>query len=289
MNYKRCYEILINSRQLLDRKKGEGIYYEKHHILPRCLGGDNSKENLILLTAKEHFIAHLLLIKCYEGKERNKMVQALWAMVSHKNMQRKISSRQYEFTRTLIKTKRTEEECKKMSISVKKRWENITDEERKRIGRKISEGKKGVVSPFKNKKLNEIVGEERASEIIKKIKENRPTKNKSYEEYFGEEKAIEIKNKIGNFFKGKTFDEERYNIHLLGVEKSKIKRLQNPYYHSEETKKLMSEQRLGKLTKEKNPMFGRCWIRNENENKVIRKEELEEYLINGWIKGRKQK
>lgn len=38
-------------------------YYEKHHIFPRCLGGDNDPLNITKLTAREHFIVHWLLVK----------------------------------------------------------------------------------------------------------------------------------------------------------------------------------------------------------------------------------
>lgn len=36
-------------------------YHERHHIVPRCMGGEDEKENLIDLFAREHFIAHKLL------------------------------------------------------------------------------------------------------------------------------------------------------------------------------------------------------------------------------------
>jgi probable mobile endonuclease D len=44
----------------LDKSSLSG-YYEIHHIEPRCLGGNNESSNLVLLTYKEHIIAHLLL------------------------------------------------------------------------------------------------------------------------------------------------------------------------------------------------------------------------------------
>lgn len=40
-------------------------YSERHHILPKCMGGTNAKENLVRLTAKEHFIAHKLLVRMH--------------------------------------------------------------------------------------------------------------------------------------------------------------------------------------------------------------------------------
>ena len=38
-------------------------YTEKHHIIPKSMGGLDTKENLVVLTAREHYIAHLLLTK----------------------------------------------------------------------------------------------------------------------------------------------------------------------------------------------------------------------------------
>lgn len=40
-------------------------YYEKHHIVPKCLGGTDDIENLVLLPARAHFIAHALLHKAH--------------------------------------------------------------------------------------------------------------------------------------------------------------------------------------------------------------------------------
>ena len=50
---------------IIDRAKTRSIssYTEKHHIIPRSLGGTDAKENLVPLTAREHFICHLLLTK----------------------------------------------------------------------------------------------------------------------------------------------------------------------------------------------------------------------------------
>ena len=61
MNYKLHYNKLIlkAKNRILDE------YKEMHHIIPRCLGGTDAKDNLIALTAREHFIAHLLLLKIY--------------------------------------------------------------------------------------------------------------------------------------------------------------------------------------------------------------------------------
>lgn len=88
MNYIKHYEYLCYSRQLLNRKKSKTAYYELHHILPKSLGGDNSDSNLVLLTAKEHYIAHLLLYNYYKtigGDSLRKMAFALVSMAAYKN------------------------------------------------------------------------------------------------------------------------------------------------------------------------------------------------------------
>lgn len=73
-------------------------YTENHHIIPKSLGGTDNKSNLVRLTAREHFLCHLLLLKIVSGQEKIKMANALMMFkVSSKNQQRyKLTNRQYE-------------------------------------------------------------------------------------------------------------------------------------------------------------------------------------------------
>ena len=90
------YIRFIESRPKDRKKTRNGVYLERHHILPKSLGGSNEKDNIIILTAKEHFIAHLILWKCYGGP----MAQALYYMMNKKSTTGRhgsvLSSRQYE-------------------------------------------------------------------------------------------------------------------------------------------------------------------------------------------------
>ena len=61
MNYKYLYENLIKSRK--NKQKISGEYYEKHHIIPKCIGGTDSPNNIVYLTGREHYIAHWLLYR----------------------------------------------------------------------------------------------------------------------------------------------------------------------------------------------------------------------------------
>lgn len=72
VDYSRIY-----SEFIADRKRLEAVltgYVERHHILPRCMGGGDEAENLIRLTPEDHFFAHLLLAKVHGGK--------LWAPIA---------------------------------------------------------------------------------------------------------------------------------------------------------------------------------------------------------------
>lgn len=75
--YLRYYQQLISSRRLLVRSKSDIVKYERHHILPKSLGGNNTKLNLILLTGREHYIAHLLLVRIVQDEDVYKMINAV--------------------------------------------------------------------------------------------------------------------------------------------------------------------------------------------------------------------
>jgi hypothetical protein len=61
MNYKLIYDSIINRAKV---RKLEG-YSENHHIIPKCIGGVDDRSNIVSLTAKEHFVCHLLLVKIH--------------------------------------------------------------------------------------------------------------------------------------------------------------------------------------------------------------------------------
>ena len=74
MNYQIIYDQIIDRAK--NRKKPD-CYCELHHIIPKSLGGSNDKENLVYLTAREHFIAHWLLKNIHKNKQ---MIYAFFSM-----------------------------------------------------------------------------------------------------------------------------------------------------------------------------------------------------------------
>jgi hypothetical protein len=134
--YKKIYFSLIEKRKQLLLKKSE-VYCEEHHIIPKSLGGKDDKNNLVNLTAREHYVAHKLLTKMTGGQDKIKMFWAFHRLLHSKNSNFKINSKNYELFRKqwcqFIKdnhpSKTSDKWCEYVSEKIKKSWE--TDYKRK--------------------------------------------------------------------------------------------------------------------------------------------------------------
>lgn len=95
MDYEKIYNSLMQSRKSrgLDKSELEFVT-ESHHIVPTCLGGLDLDENKVLLTCREHYLAHLLLTKFTTGAEYHKCLYALSAFTMDKFGTRLLNSRQ---------------------------------------------------------------------------------------------------------------------------------------------------------------------------------------------------
>lgn len=164
--YKKIYFAIINKAKSNNRKKLKKsdehyIYYEQHHIIPRCITNDNSKDNLVLLTAKEHFICHLLLPKMVDGKIKHNMINALIKMAFAKsNGQIRYSSKSYAIIRKFIAEKNSEmfkgkpksEKTRQRMKGVNGKWIR-TEEYKKRMSDEMKKrGFGGSSNPFYGKK-----------------------------------------------------------------------------------------------------------------------------------------
>jgi len=68
MDYERVYKQFIADRRLKEPELlASGEYFEKHHVVPRSLGGGNGSENILALTAEDHLRGHLLLAQIHGG------------------------------------------------------------------------------------------------------------------------------------------------------------------------------------------------------------------------------
>ena len=137
--YTKTYDQLIQKAKLrgLDKSKLTG-YYEKHHIIPKSLGGQNKKDNLVLLTYREHIIAHKLLIRIYNGNQ--KMIYAYYSMIRSSKREKtfvdiNVSSKELEAIRIQAVEYLRKINTGEKILCTEKRYQKIT---RKRYRKQIS-------------------------------------------------------------------------------------------------------------------------------------------------------
>lgn len=175
MDYKLHYQ------RLVDRAKNRTLsgYLEKHHIIPKCLGGGNSKQNTVYLTPEEHYIAHQFLVKIHPKNHR--LLWAAVAMTNHtENMARRNKlygwlRRKFSEMLSLRMAGRvvSEETRRKMSIAAKRRKRTPHSDDAKK---KMSEAARGKLKSSKHKlalsmaKLGKKRGSHKA-ETIEKIRQ----------------------------------------------------------------------------------------------------------------------
>lgn len=168
--YTRWYYTIVNRA----KSRIPTGYTEKHHIIPKSCGGDNSKNNIVNLTAKEHFICHLLLTKAVSSEFRFKLVYAFHGLKAKQPKQIRYKSN-LEITGKLYQTLREELSLIKKS---KEPW---------------NKGKTGVQTAW-NKGISQ-------SEATKqKIRDARSNQDMSYRK--GVSLSAEQKSKISETLKG---------------------------------------------------------------------------------------
>ena len=98
MNYKNIYQSIISGAKTNIKLD----YYENHHIVPKCMGGSNKKDNIVSLTYREHFICHWLLCKIYP--DNFKVKAAFGKMLeTTKSKQRIVNSRHFDIVKRQLK------------------------------------------------------------------------------------------------------------------------------------------------------------------------------------------
>lgn len=280
MNYEKNYYDYITYVKSLNRRKfrlrdrrthPERLYYEEHHIVPISIGGSDEPYNKVLLTAREHYLAHYLLLKFTEGKSRESMSSAFFLMSHIKRYGKKISSRQYEILR--------EDVSKRQSIISKNQHNNkgkkMSEEQKEKISLSCIKScaipwNKGIKTGIKRTHSEET--KLRISEKNKGRKSSEETKRKISESLKGDRNPMygkspmlgkflsqEAKQKISKANKGKKISQE-------SIEKMKETKRKNP------------------KTGDKNSAFGKKWFHDLEGNKFLVKIEDADP---SWILGMK--
>ena len=169
MDYLKVYNSIIENAKL-DAPNRVGVIVERHHIVPKCIGGTNDPSNIVALTPREHFICHWLLWKGYKHLHNSQSVKLGYAFISFqrkaKHLNRSfITSNEYESIRV------ANVECGAFANSGKNNpmygkpcFYKMTEDEKNRWKENIGKSVRGEKNPFygkhhteeTKKKLSEI-------------------------------------------------------------------------------------------------------------------------------------
>ena len=195
MNYQKIYTDLIGRAIISKRKKNNIEYFEEHHILPKCMGGKDDKNNLVLLTAREHFLAHWILTRIYPTNF--KIVYAFNCFCLTSYGYRKISKLyKYAKEKHINALKNDLETRKKNSKSLKKLVWMISPDGKKNTRINID-----LVEKFVN------LGYSRGRMIKSRKSATRETKEKISKSNKGKIVSTETRKKISKANGGRTYEE----------------------------------------------------------------------------------
>lgn len=236
--YKWYMAIIETAKQRTD----ELDYSELHHIIPKSIGGLNNDQNLVKLTAREHFICHFLLTKITSGSNYHKMIYACQGMRRARNYQdRYINSRLYEIVKRegakiqsnkFLGKKLSEEHKAKISAGLTGRVDS------KETIKKRVKSTTGLTRTEEQKLRMSQKQQELAKLVTIEQRIDRATKAgpKISEKLKGRCKSEEHKSKLSEALTGL----------MKGVSKSEETKQKMRKPKSEETKRRMSEARIAK-------------------------------------------
>lgn len=253
--YLAVYLKIVNRAVNENRSKGTG-YYEDHHILPRSLGGNNQKSNRVLLTAKEHYVCHRLLVKFTTGQDKYKMKWALDYMGKrylHLGVQ---SAAKYERDRLANRM---------IGVSHPRYGKKDTKDQIERKRQRVS----GSLNPNYGKPLSE---EAKVNLSIKNSGSGNPFFGKSHVGEFADRNRGETHAMYGKRHSPET--REKIGIAVsLGQTGDKNHRFGKPV--SDKEKQLQAER-----------MKGRKWMNNGIEQRFVGPPIVTDLLNDGWVFGR---
>ena len=145
MNYQKIYNSLIDRARLRNINE----YYEKHHVVPRCMGGLDTADNLVKLTPEEHYLAHQLLVKIFP--DNHALAKAAAMMITNRP-----SNKMYGWIRRRFSIAKSIEQSGKGNSQFGSKWiHNPLTKENKKIKGDIIDG--WVYGKYKEPTDNKIV------------------------------------------------------------------------------------------------------------------------------------
>lgn len=249
MNYQKIYNEIITKAQSQVRTK-DVDYYENHHIIPSSLGGKDTNNNIVLLTAREHFICHWLLYKMTSGVDKNKMAHAWYSMCRRSDGQKreKITSRKYEYARrSHAEAAKFFHKNRKLSEKELHRRKHNNPRARRVIFRDV------CFTCVRNAARHFNV----QPSIIRKVESEELPYQYLYDLDFRQKyNGSRISKSLKGKNKGKTY-EEMYGIETAEKLKEERRKARTGYKLREETRKKISESRMGKSSWNKGKTFSK--------------------------------
>jgi len=197
-------------KKFIDALKNQRIdgYFEKHHIVPRSMGGGDDASNIICLTLRQHYIAHWMLWKAYGGK----MAIAFDYMNGIKRYGYRLTGRTIKLLSQDVSKRRSErqvsaetrEKQRQAKLGKKLSAEHIEKVRQSQIGRKLSDKWKSNVSAAKRGKSNGRLGHIMTEETRRRIGDaqrgalNHMAGRKHSPETLEKMRIAHMKRKLGN-------------------------------------------------------------------------------------------
>lgn len=203
--YTKWYMLLTDYRKEFPCQNN---YTEKHHIIPKSIGGSNKKDNIAVLSVREHIFCHKLLSKIViDSKHKSKMLYALMRMYYGNKEQVKLSSK---FTARLVE--QIKENCAKQ-VSLRMTGRKVLQSTRDKLSKahkgktlsketkeKISKRRIGVSTPkpdyFGALISEKLKGRKRSIEVVNKVNKNPEKIRKTAEKHRGMKRTDISKKKM---------------------------------------------------------------------------------------------
>lgn len=176
--------------RFIDRLKGQSVdgYSEVHHIVPRSLGGSDDADNLIRLTARQHFIAHWMLARAIGGSAARAFfmmsnfgkygqVNSTTYAIARQEYAKQVSQQLKQCPNVPIFTDAHREKLRQAKLGRK-----LSDETKRKVGeaqrgRKLSEETRRRISESKKGKATRGCGWKHSEETRKKMTESQLARN----------------------------------------------------------------------------------------------------------------
>ena len=206
MNYLKIYDDLIERA----RNRVLDGYNEKHHILPKCIGGDDSFENIVELLPEEHYLAHQLLVKIHPSV--NSLIYAANMMTVGRGGNKRYSWLKRRWISSLKGKVLSEETKEKISKKAKKRIKE-KGHPKGMQGKRHSDKTKICMSKKRSGESNWMFGKTHSEEVRKKMRKPKSEEHKR--------KLSEQKRGVNHPNYGKALSINTKKKISLGVKKSK--------------------------------------------------------------------